>query len=391
MKRLILLGSTGSIGDSTLKVVRALPDCFQVVGLAAGSDWKKLIQQAAEFGVRDVAVADGDSAAECGRHAPAGMNLRAGAGGIEALVRETEADCVVCAVVGLAGLRPVLAALQRGLDVALATKEVLVAAGPIVMDLSRRTGGRLLPVDSEHNAVFQCLAGAGIPPGAKADAQVRRIVLTASGGPFSSRREIDFDRVTVKEALAHPRWNMGRKVTIDSATLMNKGLEIMEAHWLFGVPLAKIEVLIHPESIVHSMVEFVDGSLLAQLSPPDMRFAIQYALTWPERRDGGLPSLDFTKIRLLHFEEPDMTRFPCLRLAREAATTGGSLPCVLNAANEVAVDQFLEGRIPFSGIARTVEQVMDAHEVIRAPDLEGLVAADAWARGQALLAMAQPV
>jgi 1-deoxy-D-xylulose-5-phosphate reductoisomerase len=287
-----------------------------------------------------------------------------------------EADIVLCAVVGTAGLKPAMAAIRNGTDVALATKEILVAAGGIVTAACRRHNSRLLPVDSEHSAIFQCLDGAG-------RGQVARILLTASGGPFESRPDVDLNTVGVDEALDHPRWNMGKKVTVDSATLMNKGLEIMEAKWLFGVGLDQIDVVVHPESIVHSLVEFVDGSVMAQLSVPDMRFAIQYAFTYPERLHGGLPELDLARMGSLNFRKPDPGRFPCLGLALEAARRGGTMPAVLNAANEVAVHRFLDGRIAFSGIWRTVESTMRKHDVINDPGLEEIIRSDAWARSTA--------
>lgn len=371
-RKIIILGSTGSIGQSALRVCAALPDRFEVVGLAALNRIDLLIEQARAHGVRTLAVADAGAARKAAEKAP-DLTVWSGAEGIERLASAESADIVLCALVGMAGLRPVMAALERGTDVALATKEVLVAAGARVTALARRTGARLLPVDSEHSAIFQCLQGQ--PAG-----HVKRLILTASGGPFAARNEIDFEKVTVSEALAHPRWNMGKKVTVDSATLMNKGLEIMEAHWLFDIPLDRIDVLIHPESIVHSLVEFMDGSVLAQMSPPDMRYAIQYALTWPDRADGGLPPLDLVKAGPLHFRAPDPGRFPGLALARRAAAAGGSLPAVLNAANEEAVALFLEGRIPFAGIWRTVECVMNRHGAISDPRLEEILEADRWAR-----------
>jgi 1-deoxy-D-xylulose-5-phosphate reductoisomerase len=303
---------------------------------------------------------------------------------MEALAALPDADVVVCAVVGMAGLKPVLAALIQGTDVALATKEVLVVAGHIVEAACRKSRARILPIDSEQSAVFQCMAwqsgsrrGMWSPA---ASAPVRRLILTASGGPFASRKKLDFDKVTVAQALAHPNWSMGKKVTIDSATLMNKGLEVMEAHWLFHIPIPKIDVVIHRESIVHSLVEFVDGNLLAQLSQPDMRFAIQYALTYPDRMDGALPPLDLARIGTLTFAPPDSRRFPCLRLARVAGERGGSLPAVLNAANEVAVELFLADRMTFSGIWNLVERVMEKHVVLDEPTLDVILEADKWAR-----------
>jgi 1-deoxy-D-xylulose-5-phosphate reductoisomerase len=373
MKKIVVLGSTGSIGESTLRVVEALPSRLKVVGLAANRSHKRVLQQARQFHVAHVAVADTAIARVCASEAPVGVRVYEGERGIEDVAALDEADIVLCALVGVAGLKPVMAALNKSRNVALATKEVLVAAGAIVTEAAARKKCRLLPVDSEHSAIFQCLDG-------KPPHEIKRILLTASGGPFALKPEIDFDKVTVAEALRHPRWNMGKKVTVDSATLMNKGLEIMEAHWLFGVPVEKIDVVIHPESIVHSLVEFVDGSVLAQLSPPDMRFAIQYALTYPERVDGGLPVLDLAKAGPLHFKEPDERRFPCLRLAREAARTGGTLPAVLNAANEVAVQKFLDGKVTFSGIWHLVEKVMRKHQGTAKPGLNDILEADAWAR-----------
>ena len=381
MKNVVVLGSTGSIGESTLRVAEALSPRLKIVGLAANRSHRRVLQQAKQFAVNHIAVADPAIARLCASEAPAGVKVHEGEQGVEEIATLDEADIVLCALVGMAGLRPVMASLGKGKDVALATKEVLVAAGAIVTETAARRKCRLLPVDSEHSAVFQCLENSSRKPEAGGrHPEVRRILLTASGGPFALKPEIDFDKVTVAEALRHPRWNMGKKVTVDSATLMNKGLEIMEAHWLFGVPVEKIDVVIHPESIVHSLVEFVDGSVLAQLSPPDMRFAIQYALTYPERTDGGLPSLDLAKAGPLHFKEPDEKRFPCLRLAREAARTGGTMPAVLNAANEVAVRRFLDAEIMFSGIWRLVEKVMSKHRMIAKPGLDDILEADAWAR-----------
>lgn len=390
MKKIIILGSTGSIGENALKVVEKLPGKLKVIGLAAERNYARVLEQASKFGVKHVAIADPENAARCRAEAPRGVKVYCGAEGVEQLAGTEGADIVVCSVVGMAGLKPVLAAVKTGADIALATKEVLVVAGEIVTRACARTGSRLLPVDSEHSAIFQCMqtsfdAKSGkklITPGA-CTKFVRRIILTASGGPFAAQKNVDFSKVTAKEALAHPRWNMGRKVSIDSATLMNKGLEIMEARWLFGLPLEKIDVLLHPESIVHSLVEFVDGSVLAQLSPPDMRFAIQYALAYPERVDGGLPALDLLKTGPLHFGEPDTKRFPALELAKAAASRGGTMPAVLNAANEIAVSGFLRGNMTFSGIWRNVESVMKKHVVVDGPCLADVIEADEWARAKA--------
>ena len=372
MKDIILLGSTGSIGESTIRVVQAFPERLRVVGLAVNSDYRRAFEQAAALGVTSVAVADEEAAGKCAAEAPAGTRVLAGEAGVVELAAG-QADVVVCAVVGMAGLAPVLAAVERGTNVALATKEVLVSAGSIVTKACAESGAKLLPVDSEHSAIFQCLAGA-------CAGSVSRLLLTASGGPFSSKPDLDLSAVTIDEVLDHPRWDMGRKVTVDSATLMNKGLEIMEARWLFDVPVDKIEVVVHPESIVHSMVEFVDGNIMAQLSIPDMRFAIQYALTYPERCDGGLPATDIVEVGPLHFGHPDTDRFPCLALARRAAGTGGTMPAVLNAANEVAVSRFLDGDISFPDIWRVVNTVMDDHDAVQDPGLETILQADSWAR-----------
>lgn len=382
MRNIVILGSTGSIGESTIRVVNALRDELRVVGLAANRDYRRLLDQAAELGVRDIAVADENMAAMCAQDAPADLRVHSGHHGVTALASMDDVDMVLCAVVGMAGLKPVLAAVEKGYDVALATKEVLVAAGGIVTAAARRSGSRLLPVDSEHSAIFQCLGGCAAT--GENHHAVRRLVLTASGGPFVDRPEIDFDKVTVEEALAHPRWDMGRKISIDSATLMNKGLEIIEAHWMFDVPMDGIEVIIHPESIVHSFVEFVDGSMLAQLGHTDMRMAIQYALTYPVRMDGGLPGLDLAELGSLHFRMPDESRFPCLAMAVEAGKRGGTMPAVLNAANEVAVEKFLEKRITFSGIWELVGEVIGDHRVVDKPDLQDIVAADEWSRRKAI-------
>ncbi len=399
MRSIVILGSTGSIGESTLKVAAALPEAVRVVGLATRTKVMRVIDQALQFGVEVIAVEDADAAREAETLArPHGIAVWPGVAGVTALAAYAQADTAVCALVGLAGLRPVLAALDAGHDVALATKEVLVSAGELVMRRRADIGVNLLPVDSEHSALFQCLQslayqpacvrneGRGLKPedvNQRAEDRVARLILTASGGPFASQKDVDFERVTPAQALAHPRWRMGRKVTIDSATMMNKGLEILEARWLFNIPVAQVGVIVHPESIVHSLVTFVDGSTLAQLSVPDMRFPIQYALTWPDRSAMQMPSLDLVRQGNLTFFDPDESRFPCLRLAREAAQAGGTLPAVLNAADEVAVEAFLAGAISFSGIWRTVETVMTAHAVRPCDDFDTVFEADAWARRQA--------
>ena len=375
MKNVVVLGSTGSIGESTLRVARALPDRLRIVGLAVHHNTDRLLEQVRAFGVEHVAVTDHAAAERCAAQLPAGVTLYAGPEGLVALASLAQADRVLCAVVGLAGLPPVLAALEQGTDVALATKEVLVGAGQRVMATCARTGARLLPVDSEHSGVFQCLAGRGDDAAA-----LRRITLTASGGPFRDRPDIDFAAVTPAEALAHPTWQMGPKVTIDSATLMNKGLELIEAHWLFGVPFDRLDVLVHPQSIVHALVEFEDGNSVAHMSPPDMRFAIQYALTWPQRCEGGLPGLDLHALGALTFEAPDRKRFPCLDLACAAGAAGGTAPAVLNGVNEVAVARFLAGEIPFAMIWKLVESALSSHKRVDDPDLDAIMVADQWAR-----------
>jgi len=376
VKRLVILGSTGSIGESAVRVLEALPGRFEVVGLACRTNVERLLEQAAQFNVPAVAVVDPAAAQDCSRRAPAGLKVLEGPAGLEELAGMPGVDIMLCAVVGFAGLKPVLAALGQGTDVALATKEALVAAGPLVTAAAEASGARLLPVDSEHSAVFQCI---GLHP----SRAVSRLIITGSGGPFGDRPDRDLARVTVEEAIAHPRWDMGRKISVDSATLMNKGLEVLEARWLFDMPVDRIDVLIHPESIVHSMVAFVDGTMLAQLNPVDMRYAIQYALTCPERLDGKLPAADLAELGTLTFREPDLTRFPCLRLAREAGLRAGTAPAVLNAANEHAVAAFLEGRVDFPGIWAVVEEVLARHEPLTEPALDDILQTDLWARREA--------
>ena len=396
MRSVVVLGSTGSIGESTLAVADALPDAVRIVGLATRGKARMVIEQARRFGARVVAVEDTSAAREAERlAAPHGIEVWAGAEGVEALAALPEADTAVCALVGLAGLRPTLAAIEAGHDVALATKEVLVSAGELVMRRRAEKGVDLLPLDSEHSALFQCLQESGsevacvrrespVAPGVGgAEARIARLVLTASGGPFALRPEVDFARVTPEQALAHPRWKMGRKVTVDSATMMNKGLELLEARWLFDVPVGKIGVVVHPESIVHSLVTFVDGSTLAQLSVPDMRVPIQYAMTWPERMASAVPELDLARQGSLTFFEPDERRFPCLGLIREASRQGGTMPAALNAADEVAVEAFLGGAIAFDGIWRAVDKVMAAHEARPCDSFAAVFEVDAWARRMA--------
>lgn len=376
MKRVILLGSSGSIGLSTCKVAREFPDDMKLVGLAVQRSTDKLLEQVAEFGVSAVAVTDPAAAAGVEGKLPAGCRCFAGEAGLVRLVEELEADMVLVAIVGTAGLRPALAALNTGKDLAVASKEILVMAGEEVMGTAARLGRAVLPIDSEHNAIFQCLQNAANP-------EIRRLILTASGGPFRTTPAADLSKVTVAQALKHPTWDMGRKITIDSATLFNKGLEMIEARWLFGTRMDRIDVVVHPQSIVHSLVEFVDHSVLAQLSHSDMCFPIQYAITYPRRKPNRLPTLDLAKLGQLLFEAPDPVRFPALRLAREAGTIGGTLPAVFNAANEIAVETFLAGGCPFPAIWETVERVMQGHDVIASPALDAIVQSDSWARQEA--------
>ena len=396
-KRIVLLGSTGSIGENVLRIVADLPGRFRVVGLAAGRGADRVAQQAAEFGVARVALADEAAARRAAEALAGGARVGGGAEAVRELAALPEADLVVCAMVGMAALGPVLAAIDAGHDVALATKEVLVAAGELVTARAREKGVDLLPIDSEHSAIFQalndcgrlpaCVRGRPKPalPAAPSEPVVSRLWLTASGGPFFFHPEIDLAKVTPALALKHPRWKMGPKVTVDSATMMNKGLEILEARWLFDIPATRIGVLVHPESIVHSLVEFEDGAQLAQLGVPDMRLPIQYAMTWPDRAaNPALPRLSLAEAGELHFREPDPARFPCLRIARDASAKGGTATCAMNAANEVAVQAFLAGKAPFPAIWETVGRVADeAPPCVGAPDLPAILAADEWARARA--------
>jgi 1-deoxy-D-xylulose-5-phosphate reductoisomerase len=372
-RRVLILGSTGSIGQSALEVAAALGDEVTVVGLSARRDWRLLAEQAARFNVAAVAIAE-ERFSDNLRHAcPAGTRALAGRAGLVELVETCDANFVLAAIIGAAGLPATLAAVGRGLDVGLANKESLVLAGALLLPLAAQRGGALIPVDSEHSAIFQALHA-----GRRED--VRRIHLTASGGPFRQWSAARIAQATLADALNHPTWSMGPKITIDSATMMNKALEIIEAHWLFGVSAEQIDVLIHPESVVHSMVEFQDGSIIAQLGTPDMKTPIQYALTYPRRVSGIAEPLDWSQARCLHFEPPDFARFPALRLGYEAARDGGTSGAVLNAANEVAVERFRSGTIPFGRIAAVTEEVYRGQRRVPQPALDDLLAADAWAR-----------
>ena len=374
-KRVVVLGATGSIGESALKVARDIPERMEIVALAAKSNAKKLAQQANATKPAAVCLVDESKIAELRENLTYKPEIFVGENGLCEIATLPDSEMVLIAIVGTGGLRPALAAIEAGKDIAVASKEILVMAGEAVTSAAARKGVRVLPVDSEHNAIFQCLNGES--------AEVRRIILTASGGPFRETPNEQFENITPEQALKHPTWNMGPKITIDSATLFNKGLEMIEAHWLFGVEMKRVEVVIHPQSIVHSMVEFADGSVLAQLSHSNMCFPIQYAVTWPDRVPNTLPPLDFGKLSKLEFAAPRYDDFPALNLARRAGETGGTLPAVLNAANEIAVSAFLEKRMKFPGIWRVVEQVMNGHAVIAHPTLDEILAADQWARDEA--------
>jgi len=381
-KRVVVLGATGSIGESALKVAHDIPDRMEIVGLAAKSNAKKLAAQANLVRPEAICLVDevrlGELCANLAYH----PTIFAGDDGLVEIARLTNADMVLVAVVGTGGLRPALAAIEAGKDLAVASKEILVMAGEAVMGAAAEKGVRVLPVDSEHNAIFQCLEGKR-----STSNDLRRIILTASGGPFRETPNEEFPSITPEQALKHPTWNMGPKITIDSATLFNKGLEMIEGHWLFGVEMKQVEVVIHPQSIVHSMVEFADGSVLAQLSHSDMCFPIQYAVTWPDRVANTLPPLDFGKLRMLEFAAPRLDAFPSLNLARQVGETGGTLPAVMNAANEVAVSAFLDRRISFPRIWQLVEEVMNRHTSVAKPNLDAILEADRWARATAVGAL----
>src|SRR5881398_1338613 len=379
-KRVVVLGATGSIGESAAKVARDIPERVEIVGIAANSKARELAAQANELRPAAVCIVDETKLSELRANLKYEPEIFAGETGLREIASTVASDMVLVAIVGTGGLRPALAAIEAGKDLAVASKEILVMAGEIVMREARDNDVRVLPVDSEHNAIFQCLEGKSSP-------EIRRIILTASGGPFRETPRKDFDSITPEQALKHPTWNMGPKITIDSATLFNKGLEMIEAHWLFGVEMNRVEVVIHPQSIVHSMVEFADGSTLAQLSYSDMCFPIQFAVTWPDRVPNTLPPLDFSTLTKLEFFPPRYGDFPALNLARRAGETGGTLPAVMNAANEVAVAAFLNGRLRFPQIWLTVAQVMDRHRTVAHPDLDAILAGDQWARAEATAAI----
>jgi 1-deoxy-D-xylulose-5-phosphate reductoisomerase len=376
MKNVVLLGSTGSIGTSTIKVAEDLPDRIRLVGLSAGNNVELLLQQTRKLRPVAISITDPIKATALRQGLGSGCEVHSGDEGLVRLATLPGADIVVIAIVGTAGLKPALAAIRAGKDIAVASKEILVMAGEIVMSDARKYGVRVLAVDSEHSAIFQCLEG-------KPQNCVRRLWLTASGGPFRTTEKSEFASITVERALKHPSWVMGRKITIDSATLFNKGLEMIEARWLFDIEVDRVSVVVHPQSVIHSLVEFVDGSILAQLSTPDMCLPIQYALTYPERASSERVQTNLARLGSLTFEEPDLDRFPALELARKAGRIGGTLPAVLNAANEVAVEHFVDRRITFDEIPETVRRILETHEVIQHPSLEEILSADAWARRSA--------
>lgn len=374
-RRVVVLGSTGSIGLSTLRVAAQLPDGIEIVGLAASSSVSLLAEQTLATGVKNVAIYDETKADTLRALLPSSVKVHVGAEGLNELARLEQADIVLISIVGTAGLHPALAAIDAGKDLAIASKEILVMAGEIITERAAEKNIRILPVDSEHNAIFQCLEGHRGP-----ESEISRLILTASGGPFRNTPASELWNVTPEMALNHPTWNMGPKITIDSATLFNKGLEMIEARWLFGIEMDRIEAIIHPQSIVHSMVEFTDGSVLAQLSRTDMGFPIQYALTYPNRLAGALKPLNFAELSKLEFSAPRSEDFPALNLARQAGLTGGTLPAVMNAANEVAVDAFRSGNIRFPAIWETVAAVMQSHQTILKPTLKQILDADTQAR-----------
>jgi 1-deoxy-D-xylulose-5-phosphate reductoisomerase len=383
MKNIVILGSTGSIGKSALDVVSKFPDRFKIIGLAAGRNISLLIKQIAEFRPEIVAVSDENTYKNLKSQIPnpksQNIELLFGTEGISRVAAMPNADTVISAIVGSAGLLPTIAAIKAGKTVALANKETLVMAGDLVMSLVKEHGATLLPVDSEHSAIFQCIKG-------YEKCSIKKIILTASGGPFAGKTIEELEKVSPESALKHPNWSMGRKITIDSATLMNKGLEVIEAHYLFGLPPEKIDVLIHPQSIMHSVVEFIDGSYIAQLSKPDMKCPIAYALSYPERLHDVIEPIDWESLSGLTFQKPDHKTFPCLSLAYSALKTGGTLPAVLNASNEIAVAAFLDGIISFNSIPVIIKKVMDSHsnraigKLQPADDIDVILEADRWAR-----------
>jgi len=377
MKRISIFGSTGSIGKNTLNVIRKLPGKFKVIGLSTNSDIDTLCSQVKEFSPSYVCVSDLRSAVRIKRIIGSKIKIFSGSEGLDEFASDTKVDMSVFAISGSAALSPLIAAIKSRHDIALANKEALVMSGNFIMSLAREKKIRIIPVDSEQSAIWQCLC-------AGKARELKQVYLTASGGPLLRKTKRYLEKVTVSEVLNHPRWKMGKKITVDSATLMNKGLEFLEAMFLFNIAYDKIKVLIHPQALVHSMVEFIDGVIIAQISATDMRVPIQYALCYPDRMAGPLPRLDFYKIKELNFSIPDTGKFPCLRLAYQAARELGTLPAVMNAANEVAVEGFLRGKLRFVGICEVVSKVMRRHKNCLSPDLNGIKNSDSWARQEAI-------
>lgn len=377
MKKITVLGSTGSIGVNALDVIGKNPRQFRVVALAAGSNIKLLQKQIERFRPKIVAIANEENVNELHDSLPQKIKTEivAGKSGLKEVASFADSDIVISAIAGAAGLIPTLAAIDAKKDIALANKETMVMAGDIVTKKARKNGVKILPVDSEHSAIFQCLQG-------QKHENISKIILTASGGPFFNYKTNDLKKVTLDQALKHPNWKMGKKITIDSASMMNKGLEVIEARWLFDLDIDKIKILVHPQSIVHSMVEFVDGCVLAQLGIPDMRTPIAYALTYPVRIKNDLPLLDLVAARNLEFYKPDLKKFPCLELAYEAGICGGTMPAVLNAANEIAVEAFLSRKIKFVDLPGIIDKVLSMHQCVKKPSLNGILQADEWARLQ---------
>ncbi|MCS1351298.1 1-deoxy-D-xylulose-5-phosphate reductoisomerase [Mechercharimyces sp. CAU 1602] len=373
MKRISILGSTGSIGQNTIEVVSAHPESFEIVALAAGSNVPAMVEQVRRTRPKLISMASKEAAEQVRREVDSSVQVMFGEEGLLAVATCSASNYVVSAIVGSQGLTPTLAAIEAGKTIGLANKETLVMGGAIVTKVAREHGVEILPIDSEHSAIFQCLNG-------ERRSDVKKMILTASGGSFRDWSREDIARATPAEALKHPNWSMGAKVTIDSATMLNKGLEVIEAHWLFKMDYEQIEVLIHPQSIVHSLVEFQDGAMMAQLGTPDMKVPIQYALTYPQRLPLAGEQLDLAKLGSLHFYEPDLTRYPLLKYAFDAGKAGGSVPAVLNAANEVAVERFLQEEIPYLGIEEIVGEVLVKHQKIADPTLQELYEADHWAR-----------
>jgi 1-deoxy-D-xylulose-5-phosphate reductoisomerase len=373
LEKISILGSTGSIGTSTLDVVKQHPEQFEVIGLAAGNNVKEMIGQVNTFRPKIVSMSTKQLAEQVASAIPSTIQVVWGEEGLLEVATHTDATYVVSALVGRRGLEPTLAAIEAGKRIGLANKETLVTAGHLVMEKAKQKKVDILPIDSEHSAIFQCLNG-------EKKAEVKKIILTASGGAFRDFTRDELATATPEMALKHPNWAMGAKITIDTATMMNKGLEVMEAHWLFSIPYEQIDVLVHPQSIIHSMVEFQDGAVMAQLGLPDMKVPIQYALSYPKRLALPMPSLSLSEIGQLTFRDPDLSRFPCLAMAFEAGKIGGTMPTVLNAANEVAVEKFLQKTIPFLGIEAMIEKTISKHTVVKNPQLEDIQNADQWAR-----------